>query len=363
MEVNRIKPKVLALFIAMDIDIDMNEFGEEGNNRLCINEFIKRFAFSKERNLANQMSKRDFYIARECIDQLNKLNNSYMEGKKIKKRRGKKQGNKDVSFSDLNLSDRVRDKEIKKDNKQELLINKEEIDTESVKIGEAISQLQKLIEFMRSKPVRGRIEATEFFEKLGRSSFNLYKLLKNTPQKNETNQSEVLFSNIHNKLSSEKDQLLISLKEKLIRDGEHKGTERDSLLLSSIFNTKSIEEREINKLKFNSKKPFLVPGFTIPYFSNAIRPTVVKDSFFNPNSNCNMILERIKKIEKKPSDLNISTDIDRFRQSFPPIDSFNLTKSDIHSRNTDSFRVLQRENDHKSLISDNLAQTDSNKTD
>ena len=133
--------------------------------------------------------------------------------------------------------------------------------------------------------------------------------------------------------------------------------------MSSIFNTKSIEEREINKLKFNSKKPFLVPGFTIPYFSNAIRPTVVKDSFFNPNSNCNMILERIKKIEKKPSDLNISTDIDRFRQSFPPIDSFNLTKSDIYSRNTDSFRVLQRENDHKSLISDNLAQTDSNKTD
>ena len=327
MEVNMIKPKVLALFIATDVEIDMVDFGETGCHKLNINEFIKRFAFSKERNLASHMTDRDFYITRRCIRQLNQFNDSYIEGKKIKKRR-KRPLKKAVALPVLNISDKVVESESKKEEEQ-FIIEKPKVCPETVKIGEAIAELQKLIESMKVTRAQGKIEATEFFEKLGRTSFNLYRLLRKVPQKDSQSQSDVLFSSIQSKLTTNMDPLLVSLKKRFGGEEEQQRTREDSLLLSSIFNTR--------KMGNAISQSFIPTPISFSHQRNSVNiitPTVVKGGMLNPDSHFNKVFTH-----KQPHALNISANLDGTQKSFTPLP---LSRSTQDTTRTNSFKVILR---------------------
>lgn len=79
--INKIKPKVLSNYLSLDYDIPLKGHAK-CSVKVCLNEFVQKFAFSKYQELARNLSDDDFVIIRGCIDYLNILNDGYMKKKK-----------------------------------------------------------------------------------------------------------------------------------------------------------------------------------------------------------------------------------------------------------------------------------------
>ena len=79
--INKIKPKVLSNYLSLDYDIPVKGDGK-GSVKVCFNEFVQQFAFSKYHELARNVTDNDLIIIRGCIDYLNNLNDGYVKKKK-----------------------------------------------------------------------------------------------------------------------------------------------------------------------------------------------------------------------------------------------------------------------------------------
>lgn len=100
--VNRIKPKVLSEFLALDLEFQIE--GKEENMKVDVSSLVQKFAFTKYQELASSLGEHDILVIQHCMDHLNELNDSYMKKKKIKKKkRGRDQIlNKDDEDEDNN---------------------------------------------------------------------------------------------------------------------------------------------------------------------------------------------------------------------------------------------------------------------
>ena len=81
--INRIKPKVLSNYMAMDFEVNANE-GSNGNLKISLNQFVQKFAFTKYDELTKSITSTDITVIKQCIDYLNRLNESYMRKKMSK---------------------------------------------------------------------------------------------------------------------------------------------------------------------------------------------------------------------------------------------------------------------------------------
>lgn len=86
--INKIKPKILANYLLMEIDINVNG-GFDTRVRISLNEFIQKFAFTRYNEVAQSTTKDDLSIIRECIDYLYRINDDYIENKNSKRYGGK----------------------------------------------------------------------------------------------------------------------------------------------------------------------------------------------------------------------------------------------------------------------------------
>lgn len=88
--INKIKPKVLSNYLSLDYDIPVKGTSKT-SVKVCFNEFVQQFAFSKYHELAKNLREDDLIMIRGCIDYLNNLNDGYMKKKKkISKKSSKK---------------------------------------------------------------------------------------------------------------------------------------------------------------------------------------------------------------------------------------------------------------------------------
>ena len=81
--INKIKPKVLSNYMAMDFEVNTNE-GSSSNLKISLNQFVQKFAFTKYEELIKNLTSNDMIVIRQCIDYLNRLNESYMRKKMSK---------------------------------------------------------------------------------------------------------------------------------------------------------------------------------------------------------------------------------------------------------------------------------------
>jgi len=222
--INKIKPKVLSNYLSLDYDLALK--GEERVNvKVCFNEFVQQFAFSKYHELAKNLKENDLIIIRSCIEYLNNLNEGYVKKKKkISKKSSRKSNNGSLKRTEPD---------------QNLFLEHKIRSSPKVKElhAEYMATVKPLVE--AKTPNKEKLEETEQiirkFEELFRSNTKL-----EISQENAKDRLINFFGNL-GELSYKVKSLLVSSSE----------DSKDSLMLSNFFSVASktrkffdIEENE-----------------------------------------------------------------------------------------------------------------------
>lgn len=81
--INKIKPKILANYLALEFEIDLDESGNE-KVKVSLRDFVQKFAFSPYRDLISNSTKDDLFVIEKSLNFLFHLNEHYIENKNSK---------------------------------------------------------------------------------------------------------------------------------------------------------------------------------------------------------------------------------------------------------------------------------------